>query len=269
MTQPQPDPSTTRAIRLEVEAPGTPEELWETIASGPGITSWFVPATVTGGVGGTISLEFGPGMVETGPITVWEPPHRFVYSENSGRNLAYEFVIEAQSGGACIVRLINSGFGAGEAWDGEYESMTGGWKLFLHMLVLGRTHFAGLPCASVIINSVSSQPATEIWDTLTASLQLPPATVGEHIRAAGPDLPPLAGTVTRQTPGMLTILLDAPTSGVAFIVAEPWQDKTVAGIYLYLFGDDAAATLARDEAGWRAWMERTLPSPAPAESPAS
>ena len=33
-----------RSIQVEVEVPGTPEEVWQAIATGPGISSWFVPA---------------------------------------------------------------------------------------------------------------------------------------------------------------------------------------------------------------------------------
>ena len=90
------------------------------------------------------------------------------------------------------------------------------------------------------------------------------------MEASGDDHPPLAGSIVRQSTGMLTILLDTPTTGAAFLVAEPWQDQTVAGVYLYLFGEQAAATLARDEPAWRAWLAQTLPTPAPdAEAPAS
>lgn len=267
MTLSQPEPGVGRVIRLEIEAPGTPEELWEMIATGPGITSWFVPAQVNPDAR-TLSLNFGPGMDAAGTITVWEPPHRFAYTESDGRNLAYEYTIEARNGGTCVVRLVNSGFGDGAEWDHEIESMTGGWKLFLHMLALSRTHFAGQPCSSVIINAIAPQPADEVWKTLNQSLSLPPAEVDDHVEAAGANVPPLTGTVVRKTPGMLTILLDAPAPGVAFLLAEPWQDQTVAGLYLYLFGEQAAATLARDASAWRAWLERTLPSPAPAEAPA-
>jgi uncharacterized protein YndB with AHSA1/START domain len=268
MTLPQTEANTGREIRLEVEAPGTPEELWELIATGPGITSWFVPAEVDPEAR-TLMLHFGPGLDAPGTITVWEPPHRFVYTESDGRNLFYEYTIEARDGGTCLVRLVNSGFGEGAEWDHEIESMTGGWKLFLHMLALSRTHFAGQPCASAIVNAFAPQPATEVWATLNQSLGLPPAEVGQRVVANGSKTPPLAGTVVRKTPGMLTILLDQPTPGVAFILAEPWQDQTVAGLYLYLFGEQAAATLARDEPAWRAWLERTLPSPAPADAPAT
>ena len=37
------DESGRRSVQAEVEVPGTPEEVWEAIATGPGITSWFVP----------------------------------------------------------------------------------------------------------------------------------------------------------------------------------------------------------------------------------
>ena len=52
----------TRAIRLEVDVPGTPEEVWATVATGPGITSWFVPSTVEERDGGAIAMHFGEGM---------------------------------------------------------------------------------------------------------------------------------------------------------------------------------------------------------------
>ena len=52
---------TARAIELEIEVEGTPEEVWEAIATGPGITSWFVPATVEPHLGGAVALDFGPG----------------------------------------------------------------------------------------------------------------------------------------------------------------------------------------------------------------
>ena len=54
-----------RSVQVEVEVPGTPEEVWEAIASGPGVSAWFVPTRIDGRVGGTIALEFGPGMEAT------------------------------------------------------------------------------------------------------------------------------------------------------------------------------------------------------------
>ena len=35
-----------RSISLQVEVPGTPQQVWEAIATGPGISAWFVPSQV-------------------------------------------------------------------------------------------------------------------------------------------------------------------------------------------------------------------------------
>jgi hypothetical protein len=33
-----------RSLPVEFEVPGTPEEIWQAIATGPGISSWMTPA---------------------------------------------------------------------------------------------------------------------------------------------------------------------------------------------------------------------------------
>src|SRR5262249_27520370 len=38
------EPSGRRSAQIEIEVPGTPEEVWQAIATGPGISSWMVPA---------------------------------------------------------------------------------------------------------------------------------------------------------------------------------------------------------------------------------
>ena len=44
-------------LELEVEVPGTPEQIWRAIATGPGITAWFMPAEVAEHEGGAVSFE--------------------------------------------------------------------------------------------------------------------------------------------------------------------------------------------------------------------
>ncbi|HEX2645214.1 MAG TPA: SRPBCC domain-containing protein, partial [Thermoanaerobaculia bacterium] len=50
-----------RSIQMEVEVPGTPEQVWQAIATGPGVSSWFVPTQIEEREGGTIRCSFGPG----------------------------------------------------------------------------------------------------------------------------------------------------------------------------------------------------------------
>ena len=44
-----------RSVQVEVEVPGTPEQVWQAIATGPGVSAWFVPTEVDGRVGGTVT----------------------------------------------------------------------------------------------------------------------------------------------------------------------------------------------------------------------
>ena len=108
-------------IDLSVEVPGTPEEVWAAIATGPGISSWFVPCALDGRVGGEVAMDFGSYGKDTARVTSWEPPRRVVFEGGNERSLAYEWLVEARDGGTCVVRLVNSGFGDGSEWDGDYD----------------------------------------------------------------------------------------------------------------------------------------------------
>lgn len=47
-----------RVIDLSVEVPGTPEQVWSAIATGPGISSWFIPHEVAEHEGGKVVMDF-------------------------------------------------------------------------------------------------------------------------------------------------------------------------------------------------------------------
>jgi uncharacterized protein YndB with AHSA1/START domain len=261
----------SRAIDLDIEVPGTPEQVWEAVASGPGITAWFVPARVEGRVGGAVELDFGPGYgVETAQVTAWDPPRRFVAEVAAeGRPaFAMEWLVEARDGGTCVVRLINSGFGHGAEWDAEYDATESGWRLFLNNLRLYLTHFPGQPCTSVLVNGRAAGPVPRAFRELAATLGLPEgAAEGEKVAATAPGVPPLAGVVELASDSMLALLLDQPASGIGFVAAVPGGDGSAhASVYLYLFGGGAAEAAARDEPAWRALLQRHFPLPEPAPS---
>jgi uncharacterized protein YndB with AHSA1/START domain len=109
------DASGRRSVQVEVEVPGTPEEVWQAIATGPGISSWMVPAEFEeqGGKPVAVKMNFGPGMEIRSPVTAWEPPRKWVgQSEGlpgSPPN-ANEWSVEARGGGVCVVSLVQSLF---------------------------------------------------------------------------------------------------------------------------------------------------------------
>src|ERR1700744_4214011 len=98
-----------RSAQVETEVPGTPEEVWQAIATGEGISSWFVPTKIEGD---TITSQFAPGMEGEAKITAWDPPNRFAAtSENMGPGappMATEWSVQAKAGGTCIVRVVHS-----------------------------------------------------------------------------------------------------------------------------------------------------------------
>jgi uncharacterized protein YndB with AHSA1/START domain len=187
----------SRSIDLSVEVPGTPEEVWDTIATGPGVGSWFVPMEVDERVGGEVVMDFGPSFgTQTATVTSWEPPNRFAYQSGGERPLAYEWLVEARDGGTCVVRLVNSGFGAGEEWDGDFDGMSNGWRLFLDNLRVHLTHFRNRRAVAIIPTVMVKGSNAAAWSALCRALGVPAGlSEGERLRASGDGVPVLSGTV--------------------------------------------------------------------------
>ena len=93
----------------EAEVPATPEQVWEAIASGPGITSWFMGRTeVTDGGVRTVFGEYTPQHA----VSVAQRPRHFAYGSEpagDGRFIAYEFLLEGRDGGTTVLRAVTSG----------------------------------------------------------------------------------------------------------------------------------------------------------------
>jgi uncharacterized protein YndB with AHSA1/START domain len=249
-----------RAIELEIEVPGTPEQVWKAIATGPGITAWFVPAEVDERKGGVITTYHGPGMEAPGIVTSWEPPRRLVYEEELQPpvTLATEFLVEARSGGTCVVRLVSSLFGGGADWDRELESMEEGWGRYLHNLVLYLTHFSSERCSTIMVTGHARQPQDQAWSTLTAALGLGGLVEGQRAETAA-GAPPLAGVVERVGKDWLTLRISEPAPGTAMVLAYTWDERVSTSFHAYLFGDEAPAVAAREEPKWWAWMDEHFP----------
>ena len=96
-----------RSVQVEVEVPGTPEEVWQAIATGPGISSWFVPAEFEerDGKPVAVKLNFGPGMESRSVVTAWDPPRMFAAEGDGwGRLAADRDRVERRSAGGGRLR---------------------------------------------------------------------------------------------------------------------------------------------------------------------
>jgi uncharacterized protein YndB with AHSA1/START domain len=63
-------------VTHEIDLDATPEQVWEAIATGPGIDSWFMGKNqVEPREGGRASMEM-PGVSAASTVTAWQPPWR-------------------------------------------------------------------------------------------------------------------------------------------------------------------------------------------------
>ncbi len=255
-----------RSIELEVEVAGTPEEVWRAVATGPGISSWYVPHTVEERAGGSAMASFGPGpgpeMQIPGRVAVWEPPRRICFDGGEGVDgLTFEWTVEPRGDERCAVRLVNSGFGQGGEWDAQYDGMVEGWKMFMLNLRLHMEHFAGQTAASVLPTAMGAGSLDEIWARLTAALGVPSApSVGERIEPQASDVPALAGTVADAAPHRIALLLDRPASGTGFVAVESYGEHAGASVWLYLYGAEGVEAAERDGPLWQQWLGDALGS---------
>ena len=241
--QSRPESQSGRSIELEVEVPGTPEEVWRAIATGPGISSWYVPHEVEEMAGGAATASFGPEpeMQVPGRVAAWNPPQRVLFDGGEGVDgLAFEWLIEARDG-SCVVRLVNSGFGNGGEWDDHYDAMTEGWKMFLANLRLHLEHFPGESASASLPMGHWPVAPGDAWERLRESFGLSPhPEPGAQISVTIPDSRngmTLSGTVVEATPTRLSLLLDKPAPGTAFIAAEPRGDGgSEMSMWSYLYG---------------------------------
>lgn len=234
-----------RVIDLSVQVPGTPEEVWVAIATGPGITSWFVPHEVGGGEGARVRMDFGGGFVDGASVTSWEPPQRVVFQGNGELALAFEWLVEARDGASCVVRLVCTGFGPGEDWDAEYHGMSEGWLLFLENLRLHLTHFRGQRARAVIPTGLVAGTRDSAFEEVCTALGVPSdLTTGDRFDASAPGAPPLSGHVAAAATTTGTrayhLVLDTPAPGTAILSAEQTGDRVAVSLWLYLYGPEAS-----------------------------
>jgi uncharacterized protein YndB with AHSA1/START domain len=238
-----------RSTRHEVEVPGTPDEVWEAIATGPGISAWFMPTEVDGRPGGEAVFHLGT-VDAPATVTGWEPPARFAYEEpwREGATLATEFLVEARAGGTCVVRVVST-FSA-DGFDDEIGKIGEGWTAMLNNLRLYLTHFRGRRSAAVSVTADSAAATEAAWADVTAALGLERAEVGEAV--AG-DAAPLVGTVELVGPDHVFVRSD---DALASVSVFSWDDRTVVAVREARFGPDAEADAERDRLAWTVWMER-------------
>ena len=242
-------------LRKEITLDATPEEVWEAIATGPGIDAWFMGRNrVEPREGGRTSMTIGE-QTEEATVTAWEPPHRFAYrggSPDGSVFMAFEWLVEGRDDGTCVLRLVQSGI-MGDDWVTEYDALAKGWDMYLHQLGQYLRFFRGRTATPITLWGRGPADAATMWTGLRRGLGLagPPAE-GDRLRLT-PDGPgPVDGAVDYLSPDILGV-----RSGDGLYRFMRGSDGSTA-IGHHLFADDLDAKEV--ELAWRAWLDRLFPA---------
>jgi uncharacterized protein YndB with AHSA1/START domain len=259
-------------LEIELEVPGTPEQVWHAIATAEGIASWMMPAEIDARPGGAVTFHMGPGAESHGRVTAVEPGRRFAYEEDwaalvgqAGADvspLVTEFLVEARSGGTCVVRIVTSAFGTGADWENEFwDEMGAGWAPMLDNLRLYLTHFP-------------DQNATPLFAAARFPGTPPEEAIAAVRRALGADVVggmvtarDLRGQVERSIDRHFLLRLDGPVPG--FLSFYSFADDDAGTVHLqgHLFSDAAPGYVEREQSAWQAWLESVAADVTPAGRP--
>lgn len=224
-------------IRKEVALDATPEQVWQAIATGPGLTAWFAP----------MDLD-----ADSDTVVAWEPgKHLAIQTPQAedGSTQAFEYLIEARGQASTVLRFVHSGY-FGDDWSDEYEDMTGeGWDMYLHTLAQYLSRFGGRPAVYVEAEGPPSSARPDAWPRLAAALgtgrQVEPGTA-VHLDLVGVGA--IDGVVDYVSPNFVG--LRTADALVRFHGRAP-MGMTVA-VSHHTYGRDV--DVAKAVPAWEAWL---------------
>jgi uncharacterized protein YndB with AHSA1/START domain len=259
------DASGRRWVEVEIEIPGEPEEVWDAIATGPGVTSWFVPTKSETREDGTVIVtsNFGPGMDVEATQTAWDPPRRFAAESSGfgpeGPSMATEWIVEARSGGICVVRVVHSLFASTDEWDNQLKDIESGWPIFFRILQLYIAQFPGRYAKNAHLSGMFSGSGAEAWKKLTGALGVKDPKAGKRSEAST-EAPSLAGVVELVKGSQMVLSLEEPADSILHLLVHPMgEQQALVMIRFYLYGDAAKQDAQQIESTWSAWMNREFP----------
>ena len=275
----------TKSIDLSVEIDAPAEAVWEAISSAEELQRWFpLNAEIEPGVGGTVTIDWGPDIRGTGDIEAWEEGKRLVYVERpwgggcadandedaseatadsqaandpessadaeSGDapvRVAVEYTITSE-GGKTVLRMVNSGFSADAEWEDYLDTLDSGWRYFLLNLKHYLEHHRGTPRRMVWDRRKIALPKSDAWSVLFGDDGLAhvplPATSGDAATLWTGDD---AKVAMAAPPIHLALRCPALNDALLFVELEPGEPPYSLGVWLSLYGvdEDRATELQR------------------------
>ena len=241
-------------IELETTLPATPEQVWEAIATGPGVDSWFMGRNeIEAREGGTVAMDTG-GHREEAVVTAYDPGKRLAprtANGADGRFMAFEYLIEGREGGSTVLRVVHSGL-LGDDWENEYDALRRGWPFHLNTLREYLAHFPGRTAVPVFGMAPTADRSPEDVRALLAgalSLTVPIDTAADRANGGPAGLPIVDGEV---------VWADNERFGVrtADALYTFHHGSGLALMFHHLFAPATGA--AEAEAAWQQWLTHTI-----------
>jgi uncharacterized protein YndB with AHSA1/START domain len=240
----------------EIELHATPDQVWEAIATGPGIDSWFMGRNeIEPREGGTTRMTIA-GFTEEATVTAWEPERRFAFrseeNPDDGTFMAFEYLIEGRAGGSTVLRFVHNGI-LGDDWEDQYDALSTGDFMYLRKLAVYLKHFPGRTSTyNLFLPGPQVADKEGVWSAFTGMFGVPPAVeAGDRGRLAVSGLEQVAVVVEfahRPT------YLGVRTADGLYTFIHGYRDTVVAEYHDYSTTVDEKAI----EGAWQSWLTATF-----------
>ena len=240
-------------ITQDLEVGATPEQVWEAIATGRGMDSWFMgQSEVEPREGGRARWSIG-GYTEDSTVSTWDPPRRFVNAGTEGTDGSFhrfDYRIEDRGPGRTTIRYVHSGMLGGD-WEAEYEAMSEGDPMYLAKLAEYITYFSGRFATSIDAHGPDVPDRDRALATFRQALGLgDDAAVDDKARLTPEGLEPIEGVVDHVSPSFLGVRSD----DAIYRFIYGFDGSTMVGHHLFAEGVDRQ----RAEAAWSSWLTRVF-----------
>ena len=170
-----------RTIETAVEINAPVDAVWKALTDADELIRWFpLQARSKPGPDGSIWISWDGDYDGEMGIKIWEPNQHLRVSwpwqgpgpetsvagaEPTASEVIVDYRLEGR-GGATVLRLVHSGFGAGADWDAQYDGTCRGWAFELRSLKHYLENHRGIErrVANVTVNI--DMPYEEAWNRL-------------------------------------------------------------------------------------------------------
>jgi len=235
----------SRTVEREIAIQAPPDAVWKALTEAEELARWFpLEARTRPGVGGSIWMRWGETYQAESGIEVWEPARhlRIAFPIHGSMRLATDYYLEGKGGGT-VLRVVTSGFGAGEDWDDMYAGVDSGWAFELQGLrhYLERHRGKNRLVAWAVVPW--SGDRAERWRRLTGpggwfgSAGLPAVRAGERYTVTTSTGESLSGTVQVHRPGQqFAATVDGWNDGLFRLELEGGDRKGTGWLWLATYG---------------------------------